>query len=266
MVATYIGGYTTMSTLLAVIGLLVLIALLLIVVILKVSHLINLRLTEVDLSPIVNGISRLRVIMEKWERSAHEDAARNREEQALLWEAVRADARSRICAEVERSLQSFSMESERKFEMLTRALTISSTGIREELVARLGQFKSLVDTTVVVTQSIKERHTEVISKALRMLDLRIEEKHAFLLTEVNSKLAAFGRRMEQSSSGNAGIAVVDRDESLVSNGSNRPRVSQGESWLSETEVSESAETLCGTRDSWTANSSLARVPVFGREN
>ncbi len=93
---------------------------------------------------------------------------------------------------MEHRLDFFTTESAHKVDGLTQAIAASSGKLQDELSARLVEFKSSLDTTIMQTHTLQGQQTEAISSVIRMLQSGVDGNLSQLREETANSFRNLG--------------------------------------------------------------------------
>jgi DNA recombination protein RmuC len=203
---------------LAIVSMLAICWLLLLVLLMQARKLSNLTAKAIDLSsPVLSRIEWLQAVLEQSERSAREETARNRVEQTAQAQGLRCEIVSLLTgvgdsvsaklegftrlndqrlellrSGIEQRLDLFTMDSGRKVDGLTQAVSTSSARFQDELSARLVEFKSSLDTTIRQTHSLQGQQAEAVAGAIRLLQAGVDASLSQLREETGTSFRNLG--------------------------------------------------------------------------
>ena len=175
-----------------------------------------------DLRPILETLHILQSDRGLLDRGMRDENSRIRQEQAKESQALRSevvatlitvgdsvaakvgavsqsnDQRGELLrAGLEQRIDSFASESGRKMDGLTQSLaqslTASSALFRDEVSARLGDFKSSLEVTVREAHQLQLSQTESVSGAIRTLESSVEQRQLRQQGAIDAKLALLGQ-------------------------------------------------------------------------
>ena len=175
-----------------------------------------------DLRPILDTLHILQSDRGLLDRGMRDENSRIRQEQAKESQALRSevvatlmavgdslaakaggvsqsnDQRAELLrAALEQRMDSFASESGRKMEGLTQSLTqslaASSALFRDEVSARLAEFKNSLEVTVREGHQLQLSQTESISAAIRNLESSVEQRQLRQQGAIDAKLALLGQ-------------------------------------------------------------------------
>jgi DNA recombination protein RmuC len=90
-------------------------------------------------------------------------------------------------------MDSFASESARKIDGLTQSLGASSALLRDEVSARLGEFKNSLEITVRDAHQLQWAQTESVSGAIRMFESSVEQIQLQQQNALDARLAILGQ-------------------------------------------------------------------------
>jgi DNA recombination protein RmuC len=175
-----------------------------------------------DLRPILDGLHILQSDRGLLERGMRDEHSRNRQEHANESQALRSEVVANVIAvgdsiaakvggvsqsndqraellrtALERRMDSFASESARKIDgltqSLTQSLTASSALFRDEVSARLGDFKNSLEVTVREAHQLQLSQTETVSGAIRALEFSVGQRQLQQQNVIDAKLALLGQ-------------------------------------------------------------------------
>jgi DNA recombination protein RmuC len=171
-----------------------------------------------DLRPILDTLHILQSDRGLLDRGMRDENSRIRQEQATESQALRSevvatllavgdslaakaggfsqsnDQRAELLrAALEQRMDSFASESGRKMDGLTQSLSASSAVLRDEVSARLGDFKNSLEVTVREAHQLQLSQTESISAAIRNLESSVEQRQLRQQSAIDAKLALLGQ-------------------------------------------------------------------------
>ncbi len=175
-----------------------------------------------DLRPILDTLHILQSDRGLLDRGMRDENSRIRQEQANESQALRSevvatliavgdslaakaggigqsnDQRAELLrAALEQRMDSFASESGRKMDgltqSLTQSLTASSALLRDEVSARLGDFKNSLEVTVREAHQLQLSQTESISGAIRSLESSVEQRQLRQQSAIDAKLVLLGQ-------------------------------------------------------------------------
>jgi DNA recombination protein RmuC len=171
-----------------------------------------------DLRPILDTLHILQSDRGLLDRGMRDENSRNRQEQAHESQALRSEVVATLIAvgdsvaakvsgisqsndqraellrtALERRMDSFATESARNIDGLTQSLTASSALLRDEVSARLGDFKKLLEVTVREAHQLQLSQTETVSGAIRTLESSVEQRQNRQQGAIDAKLALLGQ-------------------------------------------------------------------------
>ena len=197
----------------AILGVLAISCVLLALVLFRIRTISRLAGKEIDLSPLVSDIDKLRSLQEQTDRLAREEFSRSRQEQATQSQGLRSEVMNSLGgignslstkldgltnlneqklellrSSMETRLESFTSESGRKSDALSDSVRLSSASLKDEVSGKLAEFKSLLDATVKDSHTLQSQQTEALSRAILTFQLAVDEKQLRLQTAVETKL------------------------------------------------------------------------------
>jgi DNA recombination protein RmuC len=171
-----------------------------------------------DLRPILDTLHILQSDRGLLDRGMRDENSRIRQEQAKESQALRSevvatlvavgdslaakaggvgqsnDQRAELLrAALEQRMDSFASESGRKMDGLTQSVSASSAVLRDEVSARLGDFKSSLEVNVREAHQLQLSQTESISGAIRALESSVEQRQLRQQSAIDAKLALLGQ-------------------------------------------------------------------------
>ena len=175
-----------------------------------------------DLRPILDTLHILQSDRGLLDRGMRDENSRNRQEQAHESQALRSEVVATLIAvgdsvgakvggviqsndqkaellrtALERRMDSFASESARKIDgvtqSLTQSLTASSALFRDEVSARLSDFKKLLEVTVREAHQLQLSQTETVSGAIRTLESSVGQRQLQQQNVIDAKLALLGQ-------------------------------------------------------------------------
>jgi DNA recombination protein RmuC len=175
-----------------------------------------------DLRPILDTLHILQSDRGLLDRGMRDENSRNRQEQANESQALRSEVVATLIAvgdsiaakvggvnqsndqkaellrtALERRMDSFASESARKIDgltqSLTQSLTASSALFRDEVSARLSDFKNSLEVTVREAHQLQLSQTESVSGAIRNLESSVEQRQDRQQGAIDAKLALLGQ-------------------------------------------------------------------------
>jgi DNA recombination protein RmuC len=175
-----------------------------------------------DLRPVLDTLHILQSDRGLLDRGMRDENSRIRQEQAKESQALRSevvatlvavgdslaakaggvsqsnDQRAELLrAALEQRMDSFASESGRKMDgltqSLTQSLTASSALFRDEVSARLAEFKNSLEVTVREAHQLQLSQTESISAAIRNLESSVEQRQHRQQGAIDAKLALLGQ-------------------------------------------------------------------------
>jgi DNA recombination protein RmuC len=175
-----------------------------------------------DLRPILETLHILQSDRGLLDRGMRDENSRIRQEQAKESQALRSevvatlitvgdsvaakvgavsqsnDQRAELLrAGLEQRMDSFASELGRKMDGLTQSLTqslaASSALFRDEVSARLGDFKNSLEVTVREAHQLQLSQTESVSGAIRTLESSVEQRQLRQQSAIDAKLALLGQ-------------------------------------------------------------------------
>jgi len=175
-----------------------------------------------DLRPILETLHILQSDRGLLDRGMRDENSRIRQEQAKESQALRSevvatlitvgdsvaakvgavsqsnDQRAELLrAGLEQRMDSFASELGRKMDgltqSLTQSLTASSALFRDEVSARLGDFKNSLEVTVREAHQLQLSQTESVSGAIRTLESSVEQRQNRQQGAIDAKLALLGQ-------------------------------------------------------------------------
>jgi DNA recombination protein RmuC len=171
-----------------------------------------------DLRPILDMLHILQSDRGLLDRGMRDENSRIRQEQANESQALRSEVVATlitvgdsVAAKVggvsqandqrvellrtglEQRMDSFASESGRKIDGLTQSLSASSTLLRDEVSARLGDFRNSLEVTVREAHQLQLSQTESISGAIRTLESSVEQRQVRQQSAIDAKLALLGQ-------------------------------------------------------------------------
>jgi DNA recombination protein RmuC len=175
-----------------------------------------------DLRPILETLHILQSDRGLLDRGMRDENSRIRQEQAKESQALRSevvatlitvgdsvaakvgavsqsnDQRAELLrAGLEQRMDSFASELGRKMDgltqSLTQSLTASSALFRDEVSARLGDFKNSLEVTVREAHQLHLSQTESVSGAIRTLESSVEQRQLRQQSAIDAKLALLGQ-------------------------------------------------------------------------
>jgi DNA recombination protein RmuC len=171
-----------------------------------------------DLRPILDTLHILQSDRGLLDRGMRDENSRIRQEQAKESQALRSEVVATLVAvgdslaakaggvsqsndhraellraALEQRMDSFASESGRKMEGLTQSLTASSALFRDEVSARLAEFKNSLEVTVREAHQLQLSQTENISAAIRNLESSVEQRQHRQQGAIDAKLALLGQ-------------------------------------------------------------------------
>jgi DNA recombination protein RmuC len=175
-----------------------------------------------DLRPILETLHILQSDRGLLDRGMRDENSRIRQEQAKESQALRSevvatlitvgdsvaakvgavsqsnDQRAELLrAGLEQRMDSFASELGRKMDgltqSLTQSLTASSALFRDEVSARLGDFKNSLEVTVREAHQLQLSQTESVSGAIRTLESSVEQRQLRQQSAIDAKLALLGQ-------------------------------------------------------------------------
>src|ERR1700733_10518684 len=196
----------------------VLISLGFVLLLLQWMKLAELTRKSTDLRPILDTLHILQSDRGLLDRRMRDENSRNRQEQAIESQALRSEVVATLLAVgdsvaakvggvnqsndlraeqlrsgLEQRMDSFASESARKTDGLTQSLSASSVLLRDEVSAKLSDFKSSLEVTVREAHQLQWAQTESISAAFRTLESSVEQRQTQQQTAIDAKLADLGR-------------------------------------------------------------------------
>jgi DNA recombination protein RmuC len=94
---------------------------------------------------------------------------------------------------LEQRLDSFASESARRTDHLTQSLSASTALLRDEVSARLSDFRNSLEVTVREAHQLQWAQTESISGAIRTLESSVEQRQIQHQNTIDAKLANLGQ-------------------------------------------------------------------------
>jgi DNA recombination protein RmuC len=196
----------------------VLISLGFVLLLLQWMKLAELSRKSTDLRPILDTLHLLQSDRGLLDRGMRDENSRNRQEQAIESQALRSEVVATLltvgdslagkvggvsqandlraeqlrCA-LEQRMDSFASESARKTDGLTQSLSASSALLRDELSAKLGDFKSSLEVTVREAHQLQWAQMESVSGAIRTLQSSLEQRQMQQQAAIDAKLANLGQ-------------------------------------------------------------------------
>jgi DNA recombination protein RmuC len=175
-----------------------------------------------DLRPILETLHILQSDRGLLDRGMRDENSRIRQEQAKESQALRSEVVATLLtvgdslaakvgavsqsndqrvellrAGLEQRMDSFASELGRKMDgltqSLTQSLTASSALFRDEVSARLGDFKSSLEVTVREAHQLQLSQTESVSGAIRTLESSVEQRQNRQQGAIDAKLALLGQ-------------------------------------------------------------------------
>jgi DNA recombination protein RmuC len=196
----------------------VIISLAFVLLLLQWIKLAELSRKSTDLRPILETLHILQSDRGLLDRGMRDEISRTRQEQTIesqglrsevvktlltLGESVAAkvgglaqanDQRAELLRTgLEQRLDSFASESARKTEYLTQSMSASSALLREEVSARLGDFRNSLEATVREAHRIQGAQTDSIAGAIRTLESSVEQRQIQQQSAIDAKLAHLGQ-------------------------------------------------------------------------
>ena len=196
----------------------VLISLGFVLLLLQWMKLAELSRKSTDLRPILDTLHILQSDRGLLDRGMRDENSRNRQEQAMESQALRSEVVSTLLAVgdsvaakvgvvsqsndlraeqlrsgLEQRMDSFALESARKTDGLTQSLSASSVLLRDEVSARLSDFKSSLEVTVREAHQLQRAQMESVSGAIRTLQSSLEQRQIQQQTVIDAKLANLGQ-------------------------------------------------------------------------
>ncbi len=196
----------------------VLISLGFVLLLLQWMKLAELSRKSTDLRPILDTLHILQSDRGLLDRGMRDENSRNRQEQAIESQALRSEVVATLLAVgdsvaakvggvsqandlraeqlrsgLEHRMDSFASESARKTDGLTQSLNASSTLLRDEVSARLSDFKNSLEVTVREAHQLQSAQTESISGAIRTLQSSVEQRQIQQQNVIDAKLANLGQ-------------------------------------------------------------------------
>jgi DNA recombination protein RmuC len=171
-----------------------------------------------DLRPILDTLHILQSDRGVLDRGMRDENSRTRQEQAVESQALRSEVVATLLAVadsvamkvgglsqandqrvellrtgLEQRLDSFASESTRTTDRLTQSLSVSSALLRDEVSARLSDFKNSLEVTVREAHQLQWAQTESISGAFRTLESSVEQRQIQQQSAIDATLANLGR-------------------------------------------------------------------------
>jgi DNA recombination protein RmuC len=217
-IAGSLTGEERLSAFMDPIILYVIISLAFVLLLLQWIKLAELSRKSTDLRPILETLHILQSDRGLLDRGMRDEISRTRQEQATESQALRSEVVKTVLAlgdsvaakvgglaqandqraellrtGLEQRLDSFASESARKTDHLTQSLTASSALLREEVSARLSDFKNSLEVTVREAYRLQWAQTESISGAIRTLESNVEQKQIQQQSAIDARLAHLGQ-------------------------------------------------------------------------
>ncbi len=196
----------------------VLISLGFILLLLQWLKLAELSRKSTDLRPILDTLHILQSDRGLLDRGIRDENSRNRQEQANESQALRSEVVTTLIAvgdsfaakvgvvsqsndqkaellrtALEQRMDSFASESARKIDGLTQSLSASSALLRDEVSARLGDFKNSLEMNVREAHQLQLSQTESVSGAIRTLESSVGQRQLQQQNVIDAKLALLGQ-------------------------------------------------------------------------
>jgi DNA recombination protein RmuC len=171
-----------------------------------------------DLRPILDTLHIVQSDRGLLERGMRDENARTRHEQASESKALRSEVVTTLLAVgdsvavkvgglsqaneqraellrtgLEQRLDSFASESARRTDHLTQSLSASTALLRDEVSARLSDFRNSLEVTVREAHQLQWAQTESISGAIRTLESSVEQRQIQHQNTIDAKLANLGQ-------------------------------------------------------------------------
>jgi DNA recombination protein RmuC len=171
-----------------------------------------------DLRPILDTLHILQSDRGLLDRGMRDENSRNRQEQANESQALRSEVVATLIAvgdsvaakvgrvsqsndqraellrtALERRMDSFASESARKIDGLTQSLGASSALLRDEVSARLSEFKNSLEVNVRDAHKLQLSQTETVSGAIRTLESTVGQRQLQQQSAIDAKLALLGQ-------------------------------------------------------------------------
>ena len=171
-----------------------------------------------DLRPILDTLLVLQSDRGLLDRGMREENSRNRQEQASESQALRSEVVATLItvgdsvaakmggvsqsneqradllrAALERRMDSFASDSGRRIDGLAQSLSASSALLRDEVSARLNDFKNSLEVTVREAHQLQLSQTESVSGAIRTLESSVEQRQNRQQGAIDAKLALLGQ-------------------------------------------------------------------------
>jgi DNA recombination protein RmuC len=229
---------------LTILGMFAFSCLLLLVVLLQVRKLSILNAQAIDLSPVLNRMDWLQTIREQADRSARDEAVRNRLEQNVQSQGLRSEVVSSLTgigdslsgklegfsrlndqrtellrSGLEQRLDFFTTESGRKVDGLTQSLVASSAKVQDDLSNRLLELKLLWETTIKETHKLQNQQSDSTLSAIRILQTAVDTRLSTVaqqttqsLSEMEKSLRAQAQQLRQET----GISFNTLGDSVLS--------------------------------------------------
>ena len=200
-----------------IIGMLAVGCLLALVALLQLRKLSDLTGRAIDQSAVLNRIDWLQARGEQADRTARDEVTRTRLEQTALAQGLRSEVVSSLTgigdslsgkvegftrlndqklellrSGMEHRLDFFTTESAHRVDGLTQAIAASSGKLQDELSARLVEFKSSLDTTIMQTHTLQGQQTETISSVIRTLQSGVDGNLSQLREETANSFRNLG--------------------------------------------------------------------------
>jgi DNA recombination protein RmuC len=196
----------------------VLISLGFVLLLLQWMKLSELSRNSTDLRPILDTLHILQSDRGLLDRGMRDENSRNRQEQAMESQALRSEVVTTLLAVgdsvaakvggvsqssdlraeqlrtgLEQRMDSFASESARKTDGLTQSLSASSALLRDEVSARLSDFKNSLEATVREAHQLQSAQTESVCGAIRTLQSGVEQRQIQQQNAIDAKLANLGQ-------------------------------------------------------------------------
>ena len=196
----------------------VLISLGFVLLLLQWMKLAELNRKSTDLRPILDTLHILQSDRGLLDRGIRDENSRNRQEQAIESQALRSEVVATLLAvgdsvatkvgavsqandvraeqlrfALEQRMDSFASESARKTDGLSQSLSASSASLREEVSAKLSDFKSSLEVTVREAHQLLGTQMESVSGAIRTLQSSLEQRQIQQQAAIDAKLANLGQ-------------------------------------------------------------------------
>ena len=190
-----------------------------------------------DLRPILDTLHVLQSDRGLLDRGLRDENSRNRQEQAIESQALRSEVVATLLAvgdsvatkvggvsqvsdlraeqlrcALEQRMDSFASESARKTDGMTQSLSASSASLREEVSAKLYDFKSSLEVTVREAHQLQWAQMETASGAIRTLQSSLEERQILQQAAIDAKLANLGQSVLSTLTGISQLQKVEMQD------------------------------------------------------